>query len=408
MKFFVIGIDDNQHQYFNPEILEVINNHIIFSGGARHHEIVKPFLPEGYLWIDITVPLSRVFEQYQQYKDIVVFASGDPLFFGFANTIQREMPDSAIILYPSFNSLQMLAHRLVMPYQDMHIVSLTGRPWDKFDKALILGLDKIGVLTDNKEHTPSTIAGRMLEYGYDNYRMSIGELLGNKEKEKVNTLELQEVIGKEFSFPNNLILQKTYTRPRPFGIPESEFHLLNGRAKMITKMPIRLLSLSLLNLRDKEVFWDVGFCTGSVSIEAKIQFPHLKIFAFEKREEGRELMKLNSQKFGTPGIQIFIGDFLEMYISDLPKPDAVFIGGHGGKMDEIVAKISEVLQPNGTIVFNSVSDESREMFLEAIEKNNLKLEQNIKIGVDDFNVIEVMKIAPYIPQGGFIPPQWGG
>ncbi|HCO67095.1 MAG TPA: precorrin-6Y C5,15-methyltransferase (decarboxylating) subunit CbiT, partial [Dysgonomonas sp.] len=227
----------------------------------------------------------------------------------------------------------------------------------------------------------------------------IGELLGNKEKEKVNTLELQEVIGKEFSFPNNLILQKTYTRPRPFGIPESEFHLLNGRAKMITKMPIRLLSLSLLNLRDKEVFWDVGFCTGSVSIEAKIQFPHLKIFAFEKREEGRELMKLNSQKFGTPGIQIFIGDFLEMYISDLPKPDAVFIGGHGGKMDEIVAKISEVLQPNGTIVFNSVSDESREMFLEAIEKNNLKLEQNIKIGVDDFNVIEVMKIAPYIPQG---------
>ncbi len=391
MKFYVIGIDDSQNQYFKPEVQEVINSHRIFSGGARHYEIVKSLLPESYSWIDITVPLSSVFEQYQQYDEIVVFASGDPLFYGFANTIQREMPDAEIILYPAFNSLQLLAHRLVMPYQDMHIVSLTGRSWDKFDEALILGYDKIGVLTDNKEHTPSAIAGRMLHYGYDNYRISIGELLGNKEKERVTTLELKDVIGKEFSFPNNLILRKTYAHSRPFGIPESEFHLLDGRAKMITKMPIRLLSLSLLDLRDKAVFWDVGFCTGSVSIEAKMQFPHLKVFAFEKREEGRELMESNSRKFGTPGIQSFIGDFTEMDISTLAKPDAVFIGGHGGKIAEIVSKISGVLREGGVVVFNSVSEESRIMFLQAIEKNNLKLEQSIKIGVDDNNVIEVMK-----------------
>jgi len=391
MKFYVIGIDDNQNQYFKPEVQEVINNHRIFSGGARHHDIVKSLLPENYSWIDIIVPLANVFDLYKQYDEIVVFASGDPLFFGFGNTIQREIPDAEIILYPFFNSLQLLAHRLLMPYQDMHIVSLTGRLWDKFDEALILGYDKIGVLTDNKEHTPSAIAGRMLEYGYDNYRMSIGELLGNKEKEKVTTLELKDIIGKEFSFPNNLVLQKTYTRPRPFGIPEGEFYLLNGRVKMITKMPIRLLSLSLLDLRDKKVLWDVGFCTGSVSIEAKMQFPHLKVLAFEKREEGRELIENNSRKFGIPGIQSLIGDFSEMDISDLPKPDAVFIGGHGGKMNEIVSKISGVLISDGVIVFNSVSEESRMMFLQAIEKNNLKLEQSLRIGVDDNNVIEVLK-----------------
>lgn len=391
MKFFVIGIDDNQDQYLKTELLNVINCHKIFSGGARHHEIVKSFLPEDYSWIDITVPLKDVFKQYEAYEEVVVFASGDPLFFGFANTIKREMPDAEIILYPYFNSLQLLAHRLVMPYQDMHIVSLTGRPWDKLDEALISGYNKIGILTDNKEHTPSSIAHRMLEYGYDNYRMNIGELLGNNEKENVTTFHLNDVIGKEFYFPNNLILEKTHTRPRPFGIPESEFELLNGRAKMITKMPIRLLSLSMLDLRDKSVFWDVGFCTGSVSIEAKMQFPHLKILAFEKREEGKELIENNSRKFGTPGIQSFIGDFTEMDVTDLPKPDAVFIGGHGGKMNEIADKIVPNLQPDGVIVFNSVSPESREMFLQAIGRYNLKLEQSIKIGIDDFNVIEVMK-----------------
>lgn len=391
MKFYVIGIDDNQSQYFNPDILDIINNHSVFSGGARHYEIVKPLLPESSSWINITIPLSAVFGQYSRYKEIVVFASGDPLFFGFANTIQREMPDAEIVLYPFFNSLQLLAHRLLIPYQDMHIVSLTGRAWDKLDEALILGYDKIGVLTDNKEHTPSAIIQRMLDYGYDNYKVSIGELLGNKEKEKVTTWELKDVVDKKFSFPNNLILKKTTSRYRPLGIPENDFHLLNGRAKMITKMPIRLLSLSLLELRDKTVLWDIGFCTGSVSIEAKMQFPHLKVLAFEKREVGKKLIERNSSKFGIPGIHSFIGDFTDMDITALPTPDAVFIGGHGGKMNEIMRKISTVINPEGVIVFNSVSVDSKEMFLQAIEKNNLQLEQCIAIKVDDFNTIEVMK-----------------
>lgn len=392
MKFYVIGIDDNQQQYFSPEIKEAISSHTVFSGGARHHEIAESFLPKEYTWIDITVPLKNVFQQYQSHNEIVVFASGDPLFFGFANTIQREMPEAEIIVYPSFNSLQMLAHRLVLPYQDMHIVSLTGRPWLKFDQALIEGQSKIGVLTDNKEHIPSSIAERMLEYGYDNYIMHMGELLGNKEKEKVSTLELKDVVGKTFQFPNNLILIKTESRNRPFGIPESDFHLLNGRAKMITKMPIRLLSLSMLDMRDKSVFWDVGFCTGSVSVEAKMQFSHLEIFAFEQRQECKELIENNARRFGTPGIASFIGDFTQTDISGLSAPDAVFIGGHGGKMNEIVKKLNEVLNLNGVIIFNSVSDESRDMFLKAIEHNGLKLEQSITIKVDDFNAIDVMKV----------------
>lgn len=392
MKFYVIGIDDNQSQHFSPEITDVINSHTVFSGGIRHHEIVRPFLPEDYSWIEITVPLNKIFGQYRTYDEIVVFASGDPLFYGFANTIRRELPEAEILLYPYFNSLQLLAHRLLMPYHDMHIVSLTGRPWLRFDEALICGYNKIGVLTDNKEHTPAAIAERMLYYGYDNYKMYIGELLGNKEKENVTTLELSDVTGKTFSFPNNLILQKTYERPRPFGIPESEFDLLNGRAKMITKMPVRLLSLSLLDLRSKSVFWDIGFCTGSVSIEAKMQFPHLDVFSFEKREEGQELMENNSQKFGTPGINTIIGDFVETDISGFPCPDAVFIGGHGGHMNDIMSKVCSVLVPGGTIVFNSVSAESKEMFLAAAKDNDLVMKENITVAVDDFNAIEVMKV----------------
>ena len=388
--FSVIGITDSHHQWFPPEVMEVIKAGKVFSGGKRHHEIMRDFLPENATWIDITVPLSEVFKQYEQYDDIVVFASGDPLFFGFANTIQRECPGCEMKVYPSFNSLQMLAHRMCLPYHDMHVVSLTGRPWDKFDEALINGEPLIGVLTD-KKNTPQAIWQRMQDYGYTNYKMTVGENLGNEETERIYHLPCTIYNLPTPNSLNCLILQKTSTRPRPFGIPESEFHLLDGRAKMITKMPIRLMSLAMMQLRERKSMWDVGFCTGSVSIEAKLQFPHLKITAFEVREEGRELMEKNSRKFGAPGIETVIGDFLQVDVSGYPKPDAVFIGGHGGRLPEMMNKIYQELEDGGVIVMNTVVQSSYDAFVQTAKELNMKLEEPVRIALDDFNPITILK-----------------
>ena len=337
-QFIVIGMPDVSKAIRLPETLP----DCVFSGGKRHHELVKELIPQDAQWIDITVPLSEVFAQYAQIeKPIVVFASGDPLFFGFANTIKREIPDADIQVFPYFNSLQMLAHRLVMPYHDMTIVSLTGRPWHEFDRALMERKQKIGVLTDG-EHTPAAIAQRMLEYGYDYYQMSVGEHLGSETDERVTTLSLKEAAKQEFKRPNCLILSLPHQGEvgggLPLGIPDKEFALLDGREKMITKAPVRLLTLAALELQNRHSFWDIGFCTGSVSIEAKLQFPHLHVTAFEIREEGRQLMEINSHRFKTPGITSIIGDFIEISTEGLTPPDAVFIGGHGGHLKELMTK----------------------------------------------------------------------
>ena len=389
-RFHVIGMTDDQSGTFSAEILQLMGRGKVFSGGKRHHEIVASLLPEDAVWIDITVPLDKVFSQYEAYAEIIVFASGDPLFFGFANTLKKRLPDAWMRVYPVFNSLQTLAHRLVLPYHDMRTVSLTGRPWQNLDEALIRGDKLIGALTD-REKTPSRIAARMLEYGYDNYRMTVGVHLGNNQAEEVHTLPLDEVIGREFGFPNCLILEQTYQRERLFGIPESSFYLLNGREKMITKSPIRLQALSMLDLHQKHTFWDIGFCTGSVSIEAKLQFPHLQIHAFECRPEGEPLINLNTRKFGTPGIEYHIGDFMELDLSDLPAPDAVFIGGHGGKLTEMLQKIDRYLLPGGCIVFNSVSENSLHIFREGIEAIDRRIDNEIGITVDSYNPITIIK-----------------
>ena len=392
MKFYVIGISDAPQPFFPPDVLEIIRQGRIFSGGRRHHERVAAFLPQDAQWIDITVPLDAVFKQY--HDEVVVFASGDPLFFGFVGTIRRKMPDAEVVLYPAFNSLQLLAHRLVMPYHDMRIVSLTGRPWPEFDRTLIERAGKIGVLTD-REHTPAAIARRMLEYGYSDYVMHVGEHLGNPEQECVTTLTLEEAMEREFDYPNCLILCG-HAKARPYGIPESEFALLDGREKMITKMPIRLLTLQALDLPHKSVLWDIGFCTGSVSIEARLQFPHLHIEAFEIRPEGEQLMLTNSRRHGAPGINVHIGDFLEAEIDHLPRPDAVFIGGHGGKLKEIMTKVLTVLADDGIIVMNSVTSpmvhtDSHQLFNEACQELGLTQDQPTRMILNDNNPIEILK-----------------
>jgi len=414
LRFVVIGITDHPQPFFPPEVMEVISHCSVFSGGRRHHELVAPLLPAGARWIDITSPLSGVFARYRAYAatlsdatvpsgfaagerttaTVVVFASGDPLFFGFANTIRRLMPEAGVVVYPAFNSLQTLAHRLLMPYHDMRIVSLTGRPWPALDAALIERAAKIGVLTDG-DHTPAAIAQRMADYGFRSYTMHVGEHLGNPDKERLTTCSIDQATQLIFDSPNCVILEAKNLPARVFGLPDSEFELLDGREKMITKMPLRLLTLQMLDLPRRHTLWDIGACTGSVSIEARRLFPHLSVVAFEVRPECEAIVQTNARRHGAPGIALHIGDFLQADVDAIAeeggRPDAVFIGGHGGRLRDILARVQHYLAPGGVIVMNSVSDASHDLFLQACHELGLHLATPLHVVVNDNNPINIMK-----------------
>lgn len=392
LQFTVIGINDHPNPVFPSEVEQLIATSTVFSGGSRHHEIMAERLPHGAQWIDITVPLADVFRQYMACEGhIVVFASGDPLFYGFATTLKRQFPEAPIRVVPTFHSLQMLAHRLVLPYHDMTLVSLTGRPWNALDVALITGKQKIGCLTD-RHHTPATIAQRLLDYGYDNYEIAIGEHLGNPQTEHICQISIEQAASLSFAQPNCcILLQKEFRENVPMGIPDEDFSILDGRPKMITKMPFRLLSIQQLGLHADSVLWDVGFCTGSISIEAKRLYPTIDIVAFEIRKEGEALMRENTRRFGTPGIQTVIGDFMLQHLDTLPKPTSVFIGGHGGKLKEMMAKLCEVLPSGGCMVMNCVTEESNRLFEEACQSLPLTPQTPLHLTLNDYNPITIRK-----------------
>ena len=91
-----------------------------------------------------------------------------------------------------------------------------------------------------------------------------------------------------------------------------------------------------------------------------------------------------------------MGDFLETDISTLPCPDAVFIGGHGGHLKEIMAKVLSVLSDDGVIVFNSVVApkvmiDSQKLWNEACAELGLKQELPLHIQLNDNHPITILK-----------------
>lgn len=389
MKCIVAGITNAPEYTPDQAMQELIAASRFFSGGKRHYALVKHLLPEDHTWIPVTGDMSELMQAYRQVPDnLLVFASGDPLFYGLANTIRREIPEMQLEVIPAPHSLQTLARKTVTDYSNLHTISVHGRTWQALDAALIRGESLIGVLTDLTKN-PAEIARRMRTYGFTNYTLIVGEELDGA-TERIHTLTVGQAAEMTFSPLNCVLLQRQYPLPRAFGIPDDAFDGLANRPHMITKMPVRMVSLSKLDLHNRQTLWDIGYCTGSVCIEAKNQFPHLQVLAFEKRPECADLLCINTQRFHVPGIQGFTGDFFEQDLTSLARPDAVFIGGHGNRLEELFTKIDRVLLPGGICVLNAVQVSSIETFKESAASLGYTQETPINLVVDTHNPITIL------------------
>ncbi|MBE7687490.1 precorrin-6y C5,15-methyltransferase (decarboxylating) subunit CbiE [Tenacibaculum finnmarkense genomovar ulcerans] len=384
--FHLIGISNHPTPKLNDDVLNLIQESTVFSGGKRHYQLVKSYLPENHTWIEISGKMDFLINKYKEINTtIVVFASGDPFFYGFGNTLQRLLPNAQLKATPYFNSIQLLCHKTQTNYNALKSVSVHGRDWSALDEALINQNKLIGILTDAKK-TPSEIAKRLLKYGFDNYTITVGEAL-DRNNEHIKTLDLATCTKKSHDHLNCVLLKQTTSKEKPFGIADDAFIPLPNRANMITKMPIRLSTINALQLQNKTVFWDIGACTGSVAIQAKQQYPHLKIVAFEKRIVCEDIIQQNTQRFSTPGITIIIDDFFNLNLAEFPIPDVVFIGGHGGRLNELIHLIHQ-LNPKARIVTNAVKQNSTNIFIKELTTLNYTINTSV-IQVNEHNKISI-------------------
>ena len=140
-------------------------------------------------------------------------------------------------------------------------------------------------------------------------------------------------------------------RERPLGLADDAFEQRRPVRGQITKSEVRAVSLYALGLRPDSIVWDIGAGTGSVAVEAARIAYRGEIYAVDKDADSAGLLDSNVARYGDGRVNIIIGTAPEA-LRELPDPDAVFIGGGGTAMPQIIAAVVNRLRPGGRVVAN--------------------------------------------------------
>lgn len=372
----VIGIGDGGRSSLPLECLRWIEQSEVLAGGERQLAFFPEYEGEKRV---LKGPVSEWLAKLREDgRHTVVLASGDPLFYGIGGLLARELGAEIV---PGISSVQLAFARVGESWQDAYVTSIHGRSMKGLAQR-IDGRQKVALLTDEKNN-PVTIAKYLLEYGMTEYWMFVGENLGG-ENERTAWYELEELAapaeGGELAFsPLNVVvlLRKpgfsgAVRNDTSIGIPDEAFMQRKPDKGLITKREVRVLSLSKLALREDSIVWDVGACTGSVSIEAAKLARYGSVYAVEKNHDDLKNCWANMRKFRTDFTLVHAKapEGLDLF----PAPDAVFIGGSGGELRDIVHLACSKLRPQGRIVVNAATVETLYDTLKAFEEEDFAVE----------------------------------
>jgi precorrin-6Y C5,15-methyltransferase (decarboxylating) len=139
----------------------------------------------------------------------------------------------------------------------------------------------------------------------------------------------------------------------------------------LTKREVRAVTLSALMPRHGELLWDVGLGAGSIAIEWLLRHPSLKAIGIEDQPERAARAARNAAALGTPDL-VVVQKHAPAGFEDLPRPDAVFLGG--GLADPGVFDAAwSALKPGGRLVANAVSLKSEARLIELFQRHGGEL-----------------------------------
>jgi precorrin-6Y C5,15-methyltransferase (decarboxylating) len=374
-RVWVIGIGDDGAAGLPEGVRQVVETADVLAGGDRQLAFFPDF--SGERW-RVQGGLRDLADRIRsaEGRRVAVLASGDPLFYGIGSYLAKVLGPDAVTVVPAVSSVQLAFARAGVGWQDAAILSVHGRPMRGLAQRVDRH-DKVALLTDDV-NTPAAIAKYLLSFGMAEYRAFVGERLGGPQ-ERTGWYTLEEMADRAFDPLNVVLLLRD--RPRtaqtgvagtgvlagrlahpagagrwPLGIPDEAFAQRKPDRGLITKREVRVLCLAELALRPGAVLWDIGACTGSVSIEAILQTPDVEVYAIEKNAEDLENLRENQRRFRT--------DFVAVHgkapegLNEFADPDAVFIGGSGGELEHLLQVCADRLRPGGRIVVSAATLET--------------------------------------------------
>lgn len=285
-------------------------------------------------------------------ENAVLVYSGDTGFYSGAASMLEKLEALGVRarVLPGLSSIQLLAAALGRPWQGWNLVSAHGRTCDPVAECM-QGRPTF-FLTGGSED-PATLCTQLAAEGFGDVQGVVGQCLGTPE-EKLFRGSVKELAAGRFNSLSVLLVEAAEVLPRRApGLPDEAFE--RGDVPM-TKQEVRAAVLAKLAVRPEDILWDVGAGTGSVSVELALAAPRGRVYAVECRPEGCALIKANREKFRTRNL-VLVEGLAPAALSDLPAPDAVFIGGSKGSLAAIVDAAVDK-NPDARICVSAIALES--------------------------------------------------
>jgi precorrin-6Y C5,15-methyltransferase (decarboxylating) len=367
----VVGIGDDGCKGLTSRAMDAVARARVLVGGERQLAFFPEFAGERIVIKGGVAPvLDRVAELANEHT-VCVLASGDPMFFGIGARVVAKCGAEHVDVIPQPSSVAWAFARAGIPSDDATVISLHGRAKEGLVTRL-KRLSKVALFTDD-ESSPARIAAHLIEHGETGFSAWVGENLAGP-GERTRTFTLAELAECRDIGPLNVLI---LVRDRAFRAPpaisflhEDAFAKRMPKKGLITKREVRLLSLAMLGIRPDSVVWDIGAGSGSVAIEAALLAPQGRVYAVEVDPEGVEICRENVRAHAVDNVRVIAGR-APAVLADLEAPDAVFVGGSKGSLDEIIDAAWEKLSPGGRIVANAITLENAGEAYQAFRRRGL-------------------------------------
>ena len=303
----VVGIGADGWAGLSERAKAVLTDAEVVFGGPRQ----LAYLRSGALQVPWPSPLLPALDGLlaeHTGRKICVLASGDPLLSGIGTTLVKRLGIENVEILPTLSSVTLARARLGWPAEETEVVTVVGRDVHRVNRVLAPGR-RILVLGSTRAALDDLLKAR----GYEESRVTVLEELGGPD-ERVHHADSTalSILAIECAGPPLSLVG---------GLPDDAFE----HDGQLTKRDLRASALARLAPTPGELLWDVGAGAGSVAIEWSRVHPSNRAIAVERDPERAARIGRNADTLGVPELRVVLGSAPEAL--DLPKPDAIFVGG---------------------------------------------------------------------------------
>ena len=380
----IIGVLDDGAASLSSEALQSLREakHVIAGNrllavlaediaGARHYDLTAR-LTQVPDWIDAALADE---------EPVAILASGDPLCHGIAGYLTGKLNPARVRILPNLSSIQLAFAELRLPWQSATIVSVHSKDAGEWTPGATPqhGLyelmrhcrskDLLAVLT-SPDNTPARIARMLQSEGLaDQFDIAVAQRLRQNEQRVTGFIGIAEAAEAIYADPNVAILKRKSPAPAPvlFGLSDASFRQRKPEKGLITKREIRAVSLARMQLTRRSIVWDIGAGSGSVGLEAARLCPDGHVYAIEKNAGDIDNIEQNRLDWRIGNYSVVHGK-APQFLDAWPDPDAVFIGGSGGELAELIDLCLQRLRPGGWLVMNFATLENLSTAIDTLKR----------------------------------------